>query len=122
MEKDKIILIDPKKNRISIPRKNILCIGNPSHILLLVNPEERTLIVSQGDESDKRSNRVPLLKGERNREVELYSKSLIQSILSITKRWQDGFAYRTVGEYIPSENILRFYIDELRPFVRGRKC
>jgi hypothetical protein len=37
------ILVDLKKYRIRIHKNTLHSIGNPKHILLLVNPEERTL-------------------------------------------------------------------------------
>jgi hypothetical protein len=106
------ILIDLKKNRITITRKTLQAIGSPEYILLLVSPEERTLVISPGDSSDKRAHRVPPLKAEaiRKREVELYSKPLMKSILSISSGWQDSLSYKIHGDIINGENILRFPI------------
>lgn len=108
------ILIDLKKNRIMITRATLQKIGNPAYILLLVSPEERTLVVSHGDSSDKRAHRVPLLKPDvkRKREVGLYSKSLMTNILSISGGLQNNLSYRIQGDIIHGENILRFYVDK----------
>jgi hypothetical protein len=111
------ILIDLKKNRITITRSTLQMIGNPEYILLLVSPEERTLVVSHGDSSDKRAHRVPPLPPDavRKREFALHSKSLMQSILSISNGWQDSISYKIRGDLIRDENILRFPVMNAEP-------
>lgn len=106
--KQPTILIDLKKNRIIITWKTLQVIGNPEYILLLVNPEERTLLISHSDSSDKRAHRIPPIESERKRKIEFYSKSLLKSILGITDGWQDNFSYKIKGDVIQGENILRF--------------
>ena len=113
------ILISLSKNRISITRNTLSLIGNPSHILLMVNPEDRTLVVSQGSSSDIRSHKVPVLKANMKREVELYSKPLILRILSIADDWEDNASYRLPGEFIQVENLLRFHIEKSEMYLRG---
>lgn len=111
------ILLDMKKNRISITRKTLQEIGNPAFILLLVKPEERTIVISHGDSSDKRAHRIPPLKPDAKRKhtIELYSKSLMTGILRISRGLQDNLSYRIWGGIIPYENLLRFYVDKAEP-------
>jgi len=106
------ILIDLKKNRISITRTTLQMIGSPAYILLLVSPVERTLVVLHGDSVDRRAHRVPSLKPEaaRKREVVIYSKALMQNILSISSGWKESLSYKIQGDYIRGENILRFHV------------
>jgi len=114
------ILLDLKKNRISITRKTLHEIGNPVYILLLVKPEERTLVISHGDSADRRAHRIPPLKPDekRKRGIELYSKSLMASIVSISGGLWDNLSYRIQGGIIPYENILRFYVDKAEPISK----
>lgn len=117
------ILLDLKKNRIFIPRKTLNEIGNPTYILLLVKPEERTLVISHGDSEDKRAHRIPTLNLEENRcrKVELYSKSLIASIVSMSGGFLlDNSSYKIQGDVIPDENILRFHIDKAESISKQR--
>ena len=115
--KQPTILLGLKRDRITITRRTLQMIGNPAYILLLVKPEERSLVISHGDSADKRAHRVPPLKpdAKRKREVELYSKPLMQSIVNISGGLQGNFSYRIQGDIIPDENILRFYIDKAEP-------
>lgn len=116
------LLLDLKKNRISITRKTLQEIGNPEYILLLVKPEERTLVISHGDSADKRAHRVPLLKPDTKKKhtIELYSKSLMTNILSISDGLHDNLSYRIQGNIIPYENIIRFYMDKAEPMSKLR--
>ncbi|GHV00122.1 hypothetical protein FACS1894211_06790 [Clostridia bacterium] len=113
--KQPTVLIDFKKNRVVISRKTLQIIGNPRHILLLVNPEERHFVVLQGDSADKRAHRIPYRKTERQREVEINSKSFMQTLISISDGWRENVNYKIVGEYIQGENILRYRVADAVP-------
>jgi hypothetical protein len=109
------IVIDFKKSRIVITRRTLHILGDPKFILLLVNPNERTLVVSQGNGEDKRAHKIPPLKTARQREVALHSKALLESLQSINADLQNNQSYRIVGEFLHGENILRYRVADAAP-------
>ena len=117
---EQTILISLKRSRISIARKIIETLGNPSHILLLVSPEQRTVAISSSDAMDKRAHKIP--NPARPREVDLHSKLLIQTIYRISDDWDENCSYKVRGGYIKGENIFRFHIDDATPFIGGKNA
>lgn len=104
------ILVDLKKYRIRIHRNTLRSIGNPDHVLLLVNPEERTLAILRCEHSDPRAHRITAASLEDRKTVELYSRSLIKSLRDVCSGWQDSTTYRLYGEIIPHEGMARFHM------------
>jgi hypothetical protein len=102
------IRIDLRKSRIVISRKAVNALGEPQYILLLVNPEERTLALLESDETERRAHRI---RKNKDSEIELYSKSLLEALFAISGKWQENSSYRLYGEFIPSEKIVKFRID-----------
>ena len=117
---EQTILISLKRSRISIVRKIIETLGNPSHIILLVSPERRTVAISLSDGTDKRAHKVP--NPVRPREVDLHSKLLVQSIYRISDGWDENCSYKVRGGYIKDENLFRFHIDNATPFTGGKNA
>lgn len=110
-----MILIDLKKNRISITRKTLNFIGDPEYILLLVNPKEGTLALLHSNSLDKRAHRIPRIQPEKNRTFDLYSKALLKNLLAICGNWQDNCSYRIFGEFVQGEGVAKFHIDDSVP-------
>lgn len=106
------ILVDLKKYRIRIHKKTLHSIGTPNYVLLLVNPEERTLAVLRSERSDPRAYRITAASLESNKSVELYSRSLVKNLRDVCSGWQDSQSYRLYGEIIPSEGMARFFMSE----------
>lgn len=106
------ILVDLKKYRIRIHKNTLHAIGNPNHILLLVNPEERTLAIMCSDRSDPRAHHVMSASCSNNKSFELYSRSLVNSLHDICSSWQNNQSYRICGEIIPNEGVAWFHMDE----------
>lgn len=107
------IMVDLKKYRIRIHKNTLRSIGTPNYVLLLVNPEERTLAILRSDRSDLRAHHINMSLFEKNKaSFELYSRSLVKSLRDICSNWQDSQSYRLYGEIIPHEGIARFYMSE----------
>lgn len=104
------ILIDLKKDRIRIHRNTLRSIGNPENVLLLVNPEERTLAILRCDHTDPSAHRIAKSSLEDKKTVELYSRSLINSLRSVCNDWQDSKTYRLYGVIVPQEGMARFHM------------
>lgn len=107
------ILVDLKKYRIRIHKNTLRSIGTPNYVLLLVNPEERTLAILRSDLSDPRAHPINMAIFENNKaSFELYSRSLVKSLREVCSNWQDSQSYRLYGEIIPHEGMARFYMSE----------
>ena len=106
------ILVDFKKYRIRIHKNTLLALGNPNYVLILVNPEERTLAVLRSGLSDPRAYRITTTSLEANKSVELYSRALVKNLCDVFSGWHDRQSYRLYGEIIPSEGIARFSMPE----------
>ena len=107
-----VILIDLKKYRIRIHKNSLRSIGDPNYILLLVNPEERTLAILRSDRTDPRAHHMTTASLANKKSFELYSRSLIKSLRDICSDWQDSQSYRLYGEIIPNEGVARFHMSE----------
>lgn len=106
------ILVDLRKYRIRIHKTTLHSIGDPEHILLLVNPEERTLAILRCDRSDPKAHHIAKASLVSQKPLELYSQSLVLSLRSICGDWQDNQTYRLYGEIIPNEGMARFHMAE----------
>ena len=106
------ILVDLKKCRIRIHKNTLHSIGDPDYVLLLVNPEERTLAVLCSDRSDPRAHKIIRAVSSNQKSIELYSRSLIRSLHNLCSYWQEDQSYRLYGEIIPNEGVAQFHMDE----------
>ena len=102
------ILIDLKKYRIRIHKNTLHSIGNPDNVLLLVNPEERTLAILRSDRSEPRAHHISWASLINKKSFELYSKSLVKSLRDVCSDWQDNQSYRMYGEIISNGGVAQF--------------
>ena len=107
-----IILVDLKKYRIRIHKNTLHAIGDPDYVLLLVNPEERTLAILRGDRSDQRAHHITRASLEKKKPFELYSRSLVKSLRDLCNNWQDNHSYHLYGEIISNEGVAQFHMFE----------
>jgi hypothetical protein len=106
------ILVDLKKYRIRIHKNTLRSIGTPDYVLLLVNPEERTLAILRSERSDPRAHHINISSFKNSKSFELYSRSLVKKLRDVCSNWQDNQSYRLYGEIIPHEGMARFYMSE----------
>lgn len=106
------IMIDLKKHRIRIHKNTLHSIGDPDNVLLLVNPEERTLAILRSERSDPRAHHISWASLARKKSFELYSRSLVESLREVCNDWQDNKSYRMYGEIIPNEGAAQFRMTE----------
>ena len=107
-----VILVDLKKCRIRIHKNTLHSIGDPDHVLLLVNPAERTLAVLSSDNSDPRAHKIIKVSSSNQKCIELYSRSLVKNLRTLCGYWQDNQSYRLYGEIIINEGVAQFHMDE----------
>lgn len=106
-----VILVDLKKYRIRIHKNTLRSIGTPNYVLLLVNPEERTLAILRSDSTDPRAHLIAA-SFEAKKAFELYSRSLVKNLHDVCSNWHDNQSYRLYGEIIPNKGIARFYMPD----------
>lgn len=107
-----MILIDTAKYRIRIHRTTLAAIGQPEFILLIVNPEEKTLGIMPGRMSDPGAHRVKTPSVKANKCYELYSSGLIHQLRKVCPEWTTGGKYRLEGNLVPGEFLVRFAMDD----------
>lgn len=106
------LLIDLKKCRIRIHRNTIKVLGEPQYVMLLVNPEERSIALSRSDTSEKRAHKIPGPRKNGRQEYEFYSRSLVRNLSRLNERWHEPGKYRMNGEYVANEGIVVFRMDQ----------
>jgi len=104
--------IDFKKNRIRIYKKTFHSIDNPEYILLLINPEEQSMVILRSDRSDLRAHRFPKIRFESKQSFEITSKSLVRKLFDMCNDWEDKCLYHVHGEVISSEGVVKFNLAE----------
>ena len=103
------ISVDLKKHRIRIHKNTLRSIGNPDYVLLLVNPEDRTLAILRSNRSDPKAHHITMTNRTA---IELYSRSLTKSLRDICNTWQDNQSYRMYGKTILVEGVAQFHMDD----------
>lgn len=101
-----------RKNLIRIHKDTLYSIGNPYYVLLLVNPNERTIAVQPTDSSDTRAHHISKSSIINGKSFEIYSMSLVQNLLELCPNWERSKTYRIYGEKVPSQDIVRFKMAE----------
>ena len=103
------LTIDMRKNRIRIYKSALIKLGCPLFILLLVNPEEKKIVVMPS-EGIKTAHRIRWDSNKKS--YELTSTPLIRNLLSLFPQWDKNKNYRLPGKYICSENVIEFYMND----------
>ena len=106
------ILVDLKKYRIRIHKNTLHSIGDPAYVLLLVNPEERTLAILSSNKSESQAHKITKASLLNKKSFELYSRSLVKSLRDLCSNWQDNQSYRIYGKIISNEGVAQFHMDE----------
>jgi len=109
------ILLDLKKDRIRIYKRTLHAIGDPKCILLLVNPEDRTLVILRSNDDDQRAFRLPGARFIDKQCFEIHSKALIQNLRGMCDDCIDDYSYRIYGEVVKNEGIVQFNILDAMP-------
>ena len=101
-----------RRRRILIHKVTLALLHNPTHILLLVNPCTRTIALMPSADV-KTAHRIRW-EGS-NSACEITSINFIRSLRKVCPEWAEKFTYRIAGDYIDSENIVEFHMDEAVP-------
>lgn len=104
------ILIDIKGRRIRIHKNTLYLLGKPNYILLMVNPDTKTIAITPSTRVET-AHRVRWEYFGNRQSCELYSSSLVHSLHELCPEWLSTGKYRLNGEYIPAEKIVRFHMN-----------
>ena len=103
------IRVDLRKNRIIITKKAHRLMCEPEYILLLVNPDDRTLVIANSDGKERRAQHI---RRSKYSEIELCSKGLLKTLLTLSDNWKDDHSYKIYGEVLQGQNAMKFNIDD----------
>ena len=87
--------LDLARSRIRVHRKPLAALGNPEYILLIVNPEEKTLGIIETTNTPG-SHRIKYGSGKQCQE--LYSTSLARQFRLVMPNWINGGKYLLTGD------------------------
>ncbi len=103
------ITVDIGRHRIRIHRSTLRRLENPRFVRLLVNPEEKGIVVESCEESSKGA--VLLLQSSsRKHSLEVYSPSLIDEI-SVCAGFDQLRAVKLLGKQLRGQNAVFFRLE-----------
>lgn len=116
-----MISIDIKKYRIRFHKSTLHALGDPPYVQLLVNPTAGIVALRAVDRYSYGDpvHRVPRQQLQSGSSIEIYSTSLVQTLMQVVPDLADGRLYRMSGELVPSENIAVFSFDTLTECTEG---
>ncbi len=107
-----VISISMKKPAIRIYKETLHQIGNPTHILLLVNPKDYSLAIFPSCKNDVKAHNVEKYMKSNCKSVVLYSTSLIRSLQTLCPEWKNDGAYKFYGEIFAEKKVAKFSMNK----------
>ncbi len=107
-----MILIDMAKNRIRIHRTTLEALQHPEYVLLIVNPDEKTIGILPGKLSDPGAHRVKTPSVIIKKSYELYSAGFTRKLREVCREWVPTGKYLVEGALVPGERVVRFPMNE----------
>lgn len=93
------LCLDFKHNRIRIHKPTLHILGDPTRILLLVNPKKGLIGIKKAALNDSCSHRVCEKHFDTDECYELHSRILMENLIKIHKGWSSDGSYRIYGKY-----------------------
>lgn len=115
-----VILLDLRKYRIRIYRQTLHLLGNPKHIVLLVNPDTRTIAVCSCARSDPLAHHIDWESLNGKQSCEIYSMSFIKTLLSLRPELSSDESYRIDGTIISGGSVAKFNLDDV--IAHAQQC
>ena len=111
------IAIDLKKSRIRIHKSLLHMMGDPKHIQLLVNPNNKHVAIRalKQNEPHENSERIRPIDMMAENSIEFYSKYFIQKLCELVDELDPDYSYRLIGTIVPTHNMALFSLDTLTP-------
>ena len=99
-----LMTVDLNKHRLRIHKKTMAALGNPTHVILIVNPESHMIAVKHAVSQDRQAQRL-------QSNFELYSKSLVSALLDIFPQQPTTACCNLEGTLIPLEQMVCFPLE-----------
>lgn len=105
------VTIDSTYKRIRIHRNTLSCLDNPAYIQLLVNPEQKTLVICKSKSKNPTALKVKYQQSN-GKSYELYSTTLVDELLSFNTFESLHGHIRLSGAYIKRFDIVVFHLED----------
>ena len=114
------ILVDHKKFRVRIYRYTLHLLGNPEHIVVIVNPYNQSITIMRSEQTDQRAYCIGQMLRNTDKLLEIFSTSLIRDLFAINERWNQNQSYRVYGEASSDGNAVIFNLADSEVFLGER--
>ena len=111
------LLVDFTKFRVCIHTRVMSALDNPDYILLMVNPNEKSIAIMRATEKCADAHRIVYNRLKDGRCCEIYSRSFVKKLLEVCPEWRVKSSYRLSGNVISGKSIAVFSMvdaEELR--------
>lgn len=102
------ILVDPRMGRVRIYQFTLHSIGDPSYIILIVNPNGRSITIMRSEKSDQRACFLKRTQYDKRRSPEIFSRALVRDLFALNEMWDINQPYRVFGETSSDKNAITF--------------
>lgn len=113
--------ISVTNNGVTFSKTAIVKIGSPSHVLLMMNEEEKQIAIRSIGEDDKNEDATPFVrsKNSSNLNVRWNNKDFLNTLSKMMNWNLEEHGYRINGDYFSSENAMLF--DFKNAYIIGDK-
>jgi len=113
------LTIDLKRNRFRMFRQTLRCLGNPSFIQFLINPEGLYIAILGSDKpiAGGTANKINLDMKNKNC-IEFYSVSLLDGIHKIFNTLDNRYSYHLSGDIDQINRVAYFSLSSLKKIER----
>ena len=108
--------VDMKKYGIRIHKTLFRQLGEPRHIMLLVNPVKGAVAIQtvEKEKSGGQTHRICEKRMNSEHSYEIYSRSFVRKLCEVAPGIEDGHAYRLSGSVIPTLKTAVFFLNTLQ--------
>ena len=115
------ILVDPRMHRIRIYKYTLHLLGDPKHILLIVDPYAQSVTIMRSEKSDKRACCLERTLPDNNRSPEIFCRSLIRDLFELNECWDKSQPYRVYGTFFSDGCYVKFNLMDSTVFLGERE-
>lgn len=110
--------VNLRKYIIRIHKDTLHILGDPEYILLLVNPEDKSVAILPSDRSDSKAHRISRYNLKNNKSFELYSTNLIKNLCGLGTEWKQNGSYKIFGYQVPGQSVVKFKLEEAQEVTK----
>lgn len=110
--------VNLRKPLIRIHKDTLHILGDPEYILLLVNPEDKSVAILPSDRSDLKAHRISRYNLKNNKSFELYSTNLVRNLCALGANWKTSGTYKMFGYEVPGQNVVKFKLEEAQEVIK----